>query len=228
MAHFGDRLSAAEEALRDRILGPVVTLLIPRWITPNHLTVLRAVLVGLAMIMYLLDAPLQRQVAVLVIAALTDCFDGIIARARNQISRTGAYLDHGADWFLGSWVGILALISGLLPVVFIVFIVIPQIGIVIADRIRAARIDAEKISQRVLIIAMGAANFRPTAFARFQFFTVLTGLFLLLISKTWPAPALRSIGLSFLYITAGLSWILLMDIIYRLIKGETPTDRNNC
>lgn len=224
MAQFGDRLSAAEETLRDRILGPLVTLLIPRWITPNQLTVLRAVLVGLAIIMYLLDVPLQRQVAVLVIAALTDCFDGILARTRNQISRTGAYLDHGADWFLGSWVGVLALISGLLPAVFIVFIVIPQIGIVIADRIRAARLTAEKKSQRVLIIAMGAANFRPTVFARFQFFTVLAGLFLLLISKTWSAPALRSIGLSFLYITAGLSWILLMDITYRLIKGETPTD----
>ncbi len=101
MADFGDRFSEAEETLRDRLLGPLVDYLTPAWVTPNHLTALRALLVALAIILFLAGTALQTQVLVLILASLTDLFDGVLARSRNQFSRRGAYLDHSVDWFLG-------------------------------------------------------------------------------------------------------------------------------
>ncbi|MGM0689081.1 MAG: CDP-alcohol phosphatidyltransferase family protein [Bacillota bacterium] len=225
MIWLGDWISRAEESLRDRYLGPLVLFLIPPRVKPNHLTALRAILVFAAVVMYISGVSLQIQLATLIIAALTDCFDGILARARNLVSRRGAYFDHAVDWLLGGWAGILALISGLLPVVIIVLIVIPQAGIIIVDRIRAAAISEEIKEKRILTITMGAANFKPSPFSRFQFFTVLTGFFLLLLSKAYVSPALHNSGFLFLYLTVGLAWIQLIDTSVRM-AGKKTTE--NC
>jgi phosphatidylglycerophosphate synthase len=228
MIKFVDRLSEAEEVFRDRMLGPLVLFLMPRWIVPNHLTALRAILVFVAMIIYALGVPLQRQVAVLVIAALTDCFDGILARARSQYTQGGAYFDHAVDWFLGGWAGVLTLISGLLPMTFIILIALPQLGIVIVDRFRAARIAVEDKSKKVLTITMGAANFQPTAFARFQFTAILTGFFMLLLGATWSVSGLKYSGLVFLYAAAAMAWILLVDTVLRLRREQIAiSNRSN-
>ncbi len=220
MMWLGDRISEAEESLRDRYLGPLVLFLIPRRVQPNHLTALRAILVCIAVIMYLSGISLQIQLTVLIVAALTDCFDGILARARNLVSRTGAYFDHAVDWLLGGWAGILALISGLLPAAFIILIVIPQAGIFIVDRIRTAAIYKERKEKKILTITMGPANFQPSSFSRFQFFTVLTGFFLLLLSKVQVSPVLSNAGFLFLYLTVGLAWIQLIETSVKLIRGK--------
>lgn len=213
-------VSRFEERVRDQILGPLVLKLIPEWIKPNHVTFLRVFLVLVAIGLYIIDCPLRLQVWVLVVAALTDAVDGILARVRQQISRMGAYLDHASDWFLGIWAGVLALTLGLLPMAFIVLIVIPQLGIIVADRIRAARIQEEHKVRRVLTITMGAANFRPSLFARLQFFTILIGFFLLLFSYVKEAALIERAGLISLYVAVGLAW-------YLLISGWVKLGREN-
>jgi len=220
MIWLGDWISKGEESLRDRYLGPLVLFLMPSWVQPNHLTALRAILVCVAVVMYLSGISLEIQLTVLIAAALTDCFDGILARARNLVSRRGAYFDHAVDWLLGGWAGILVLISGLLPAAFIILIVIPQAGIFIADRIRAAAIYEERKEKRILTITMGAANFQPSPFSRFQFFTVLTGFFLLLSGKARFSPALHNVGFFFLYLSVGLAWIQLIETSIRVARGK--------
>lgn len=218
MTEFGDRISEAEEALRDRLLGPIVDLILPVWVTPNHLTALRAALIVLAIIFNLTGVSLQHQVLVLVIASLTDLFDGILARSRNLFSRRGAYFDHAVDWFLGAWAGILALVNNLLPLFFMLLIITAQLGIIIVDRIRASRISVESKREKVLTITMGAANFKPSAFSRIQFFAILTGFFLLLLGRAWFSNLLMAVGELFLYAGAFLAWVLLLDTTVRAVK----------
>lgn len=218
MTDFGDRISEAEEALRDRLLGPLVDFIMPAWVTPNHLTALRAILVVLAVILFLAGISLKTQVFILVVAALTDLFDGILARSRKQFSRRGAYFDHGVDWLLGAWAGILTLINGLLPMTFIILIITAQLGIMVVDRIRASRIPVGRKREKILTITMGAANFRPSAYSRIQFFAILTGFFLLLLGRVWFSGLLMTVGELFLYTAAFLAWVLLFDTTIRVIK----------
>lgn len=223
MTGFGDRMSEAEEALRDRLLGPFVDFIMPGWVTPNHLTALRAILVFLAINLYISGISLQNQVYVLVIASLTDLFDGILARSRKQFSHRGAYFDHAVDWFLGAWAGILALVNNLLPMAFILLIVTAQLGITIVDRIRASRIPVEEKIEKILTITMGAANFRPSAFSRIQFFAILTGFFLLLLGKACFSNRLMTVGELFLYTAAFLAWIHFFDTTLRVLWGKEST-----
>ncbi len=214
-----DRITDLEEKTRDRILGPLLLFLFPSWIKPNHITFSRFLLVCLAIVLYLAGSPLHYQTWVLVIAAVTDFIDGILARARQQFSRTGAYLDHATDWFLGAWTGVLALINGLLPILFIVLIAVPQLGVMIIDRLRASRIAVKGKSERALTITMGAANFRPSSFNRLEFFILLLGFFLLLFGKAWTSPKLQKVGTVLLYAAALLAWYLLVEGMIRLV-GE--------
>lgn len=71
-----EQLTDAEEKIRDSTLKPALDLLVPRWVSPNHITMLRAVLVSVAMILYFTDTPLAAQIWVLAAAALTDFVDG--------------------------------------------------------------------------------------------------------------------------------------------------------
>ena len=45
-----ERITDAEERIRDRALKPILDLLIPDWVYPNHITGLRIVLVSTAII----------------------------------------------------------------------------------------------------------------------------------------------------------------------------------
>lgn len=212
-----ERLTDAEESIRDSTLKPALELLIPGWVKPNHITLLRAVLVSSAIILYLLHTPLAAQIWILTAAALTDLIDGPLARLRKQCSRRGAYLDQLSDWFLGAWAGTLVLMTGLLPLAAIILMVLPQIGVFATDRIRASRLsnDGDSRSERALTIAMGAANFRPTTIARLQFVTVLLGFLLILLSRAARKKAFYWAGLGSLAFEIALAWLLLGHGIYK-------------
>jgi phosphatidylglycerophosphate synthase len=211
-----DRLTELEERTRDRILAPLLLFLIPAWVKPNHITLARFVLVCFAMIIYFKGGPMDYQAWILMVAAATDCIDGILARARSQFSRKGAYLDHATDWFLGLWMGLLLLINGLLPALFIALIAVPQLAVLIVDRLRASRIGVEGKSKRALAITMGAANFRPSSINRLQFFVILTGFLLILFSQMWGFPRLQKAGQAGLYSAVVLAWFILAEGIVRL------------
>ncbi len=211
-----ERLTDAEESLRDSALKPVFNTLIPSWVKPNHITGLRILLVFTAIICYLVNFSLAMQIWILSAAALTDFVDGPLARLRGLASRKGAYLDQASDWFLGAWTGALSLITGLLPLTVIILMVAPQLGLLATDRIRAARLSSSSSGERALNIAMGAANFRPTTIARLQFVTVLLGFMLLLLSKVTDKAGWHRLGLGSLYLEIVLAWLLLLHGIIKV------------
>jgi CDP-diacylglycerol--glycerol-3-phosphate 3-phosphatidyltransferase len=71
---------------------------------PNQLTLLRILLTPVFVILLLSDEPVARQVslAVFVVAALTDWYDGWSARKFGYVSRWGKFIDPLADKILSS------------------------------------------------------------------------------------------------------------------------------
>ncbi len=71
---------------------------------PNSLTILRICLTPLFVVLLVSDSSLQRQfsVVVYVVAALTDWYDGWVARKYGSQSRWGKFLDPLADKILAS------------------------------------------------------------------------------------------------------------------------------
>ena len=92
---------------------------------PNQLTLLRVLLTPVFVFLLLSESPLNKQIAlaVFVVAALTDWYDGWIARRFGDISRWGKFLDPLADKILSS-AALLAYISLGLVDAWMVWIVI--------------------------------------------------------------------------------------------------------
>ncbi len=77
---------------------------------PNHLTLLRILLSPVFFFLFTSEDNSWKilSLAVFIVAALTDWYDGSLARRRNEITRLGKFLDPLADKFLTS-AGFLAL-----------------------------------------------------------------------------------------------------------------------
>jgi CDP-diacylglycerol--glycerol-3-phosphate 3-phosphatidyltransferase len=71
---------------------------------PNSLTILRIFLTPVFVILLVSDSPFERQLSVVVyvVAALTDWYDGWVARKYGSMSRWGKFLDPLADKILSS------------------------------------------------------------------------------------------------------------------------------
>jgi len=215
-----ERITNAEERIRDRALKPMLDLLIPDWVYPNHITGLRIILVSTAIIFYLISASLAIQFWILCAAALTDFIDGPLARLRGQCSRKGAKLDLTADWYLGFWLGVQVLLTGLLPLTVIALMVIPQVGIIITNRILASRPNSqqEQVSTMNQGTAVFTAVFRSRSMERLQFITVLLGFIFILYSKVTSRAIWCRIGIGTLYYEIFIVCMLLFQKIARVIK----------
>ncbi len=92
---------------------------------PNQLTLLRVILAPVFVILLLSDSPLNKQLTLIVflVAALTDWYDGWVARKFGYISRWGKFFDPLADKILSS-LALLAYVSLGLVDAWMVWIVI--------------------------------------------------------------------------------------------------------
>ncbi len=92
-------LKSSKVYFTDRILAATLLKLLPSWITPNELTLLRVfltpfVIFFLAIPAYNIGLPL------FLFAALTDALDGALARTTHRITPWGMIFDPVADKFL--------------------------------------------------------------------------------------------------------------------------------
>jgi CDP-diacylglycerol--glycerol-3-phosphate 3-phosphatidyltransferase len=101
------------------------------WTISNALSMLRVVLV--VPVAYLLLVPGEHNrlllILLIVIASLTDLFDGILARRLNQVTEVGKVIDPIADKICVGVVGIVLVYKGMLPVWFIVFALVRDVVI---------------------------------------------------------------------------------------------------
>ncbi len=93
----------------DYVLRAVVLPLVPQFVKPNHITVVRMVLTPV--VLYLLATNnLVYGVPLFILASFTDMLDGSVARIRRQITPWGILFDPIADKLL---IGLVALVFAL-------------------------------------------------------------------------------------------------------------------
>lgn len=93
---------------------------------PNQLTILRIILTPIFLYLFLSDDPLliQISIGVFLVAALTDWYDGWLARKFNYITDWGKFWDPLADKILTSTAFVGFVLVGLLPLWMVVLIVL--------------------------------------------------------------------------------------------------------
>ena len=95
-------------------------------ILPNQLTVLRIILTPIFFVLFISDNPVLKQISlvIFIIAALTDWYDGWLARKFNYITDWGKFMDPLADKILTSAAFIGFVIVGILPLWMVLMIII--------------------------------------------------------------------------------------------------------
>ena len=133
---------------------------------PNKLTVARIVMTAVMIVVLLLDSPLCAWLSLVLFcaAALTDWFDGRIARKRNLITNFGKFMDPLADKILNYSVMLLLIPEGLIPVVAVVLILFREF---VVSGIRLAGAE-----QGVVIAANNWGKFK-TGFQDFSLVMIL-------------------------------------------------------
>jgi CDP-diacylglycerol---glycerol-3-phosphate 3-phosphatidyltransferase len=95
-------------------------------VLPNQLTILRIILTPVFLVLFLSDNPLLKQISlgVFIIAALTDWYDGWLARKFNYITSWGKFWDPLADKILTSSAFIGFAVLRLIPLWMVIIILI--------------------------------------------------------------------------------------------------------
>ena len=114
----------------DRLLARTILPAFHLWVRPNHLTILRFLMIPLVLWLLVLDN-YEWGIPLFLLAALTDALDGSMARTRNQITDWGKMYDPVADKVLiGSVLVVIALqhINFYLGIILIALEVVVLIG----------------------------------------------------------------------------------------------------
>lgn len=172
---------------------------------PNKLTVLRIILTPVFMLTLVWEFPFHFLVSMLIFvgAALTDLFDGKIARKRGLVTDFGKFLDPLADKMLttAAFLGFIALDIGY-GAVWIAFIVLFREFMVSSIRLIASTSGGKVI----------AANIWGKLKTVFQMIAIIFGLTVyqaLEILRMFPIPEeiLGIIAAVFSFLTSVLLWI---------------------
>ena len=100
-------------------------------VLPNQLTVLRIILTPIFLYFFLSDDPVMIQISsvIFVIAAITDWYDGWLARKFNYITDWGKFLDPLADKILTLTAFYGFVVIDVIPFWMVIIIIIRDMGI---------------------------------------------------------------------------------------------------
>ena len=140
---------------------------------------------------------------VFALAALTDYFDGLVARRRGEVSPLGVFMDLTADKVLVGGVLVAMVEVGLLPTWMVATIIVREL--VIAGVRQAAA------AANVVIAA------RPLGKAKTA--TTLTGMALLLLAfDAGTGGPMASLGIEATLLTAGF-WLMVVATVLTVVSG---------
>lgn len=168
------------------------------WNIPNILTLMRVILIPVLVVLaYLPPFPWQHWVSagVFVLAAITDWFDGYLARALNQTSAFGRFLDPVADKLM-----VAAALLILVQAQPTIWLVIPAIVIISREiTISALREWMAEIGKRANVAVSYIGKWKTTA--------QMTSIAVLLVQH----PVLDYLGYALLYIAVVLTiWSMMI------------------
>lgn len=185
-------------------------------VLPNQLTVLRIILTPVFFVLFLSGVPWMIQLSLLVflIAAITDWYDGWLARKFNYITEWGKFLDPLADKILTSTAFIAFVIINVLPLWMVLLIIIRDLVITLL-RVGA---DYKKMS------------FSTSYTAKWKTFSQMVFLYYLLFVYTLKTVDWIYTGNENLFTlltdTAMIYYIMLGITLFTLFTGITYLFRN--
>jgi CDP-diacylglycerol---glycerol-3-phosphate 3-phosphatidyltransferase len=136
-------------------------------VLPNQLTVLRIILTPFFLYLFLSDDPLMKQISlgVFILAALTDWYDGWLARKYNYITTWGKFWDPLADKILTSTAFFAFVLIDVIPLWMVIIIVFRDLVVTILR----AYADYREVS------------FATSYYAKWKTFIQMTFLYYLLV-----------------------------------------------
>ncbi len=179
------------------------------WTAPNQLTLLRLIFIPFVIIS-VFDGNWEWALGLIILAGLSDALDGLLARALNQRTVLGQYLDPIADKMLLSSLFLVLSFVRKIPWKYTVA-VFSRDAIIVATCV-------------VLYAAVGFRDFRPSIFGKINTFCQIAAVFFVILGQVVHLPWIFDLQRYFLYATftfttiSGVHYVLVTG--YRLRKME--------
>lgn len=144
---------AQDITIIDRVIAKVFLSLLPKWVTPNHITIFRFITIPFVIAMLLLEY-YAAGIAIFLLSAFSDALDGALARVTGQITDWGKMFDPLADKLLIGSTAII-LIPKFLSVYIALAIIVLELVIILnayyRKRYQHITIDAHKSGKAKMI-----------------------------------------------------------------------------
>lgn len=180
----------------DKILAGTFLKLIPSFVTPNYLTLLRLILTPFVLYLLFIESYTYGTV-LFIIAAFSDALDGALARTQNRITLWGTLCDPIADKLLVSGVAIL-LVSRYISLPLASTIVFIELILILSSYFRfRGKVVPAKLSGKIKMVLQ------------------CVGIIFLLFWLVYQTPLLIMFATYILY--GAVFFALLSLIVYRSI-----------
>lgn len=174
----------------------------PEWATlPNLITLARFILLAPVCVL-LWDGPGSLAVVLLLVWASTDWVDGMLARALDQRSWTGAIIDPIADRLGLAAIAAALALTGLLPWTALVLIVV-------VDVVTTVLVSGAALGGRIEVSTLG----------KFRTAVLMTSVLLLVAAAAW-VPGLVGAAQVLVWIAVGLHVLSGADYILRASRAS--------
>jgi cardiolipin synthase len=172
------------------------------WTAPNQLTLLRLIFIPFVII-NVLDGEWHWALGLLVAAGLSDALDGWLARALDQRTMLGQYLDPIADKLLLSSLFLVLAFVKKIPWRYTVLVLSRDVLIVAICM--------------VLYATVGFRDFRPSIFGKINTVCQIGAVFFVVLAQVFNPPTVLLLEKLFLYAT--FAFTTISGIHYVLITG---------
>ncbi len=179
------------------------------------LTMLRLFALPFLVIM-ILDGRWEFGFSLMMVAGITDAFDGLLARVLHQHTTLGQYLDPIADKLLLSTLFITLTHAGLIPRYVTVLVFSRDLGILLISTL--------------LFVTNTLRDFRPSLFGKLNTFVQIVVVVGVMGAQVWPIPHLPQVNSGLLRLIAVLAplsaaqyaWIVVRRVSTPIEPSVTP------
>jgi CDP-diacylglycerol--glycerol-3-phosphate 3-phosphatidyltransferase len=202
------KVTPAVQRFTDQIVERAFLWAFPAWVKPNHLTILRFLLIPVILVLLGLHFRWWA-LAVLIAAICTDFIDGAMARTRDRITILGTYLDPVADKLLIAavlaWLGHSYLVVQIILAFIVLELILSAVGVQILVRTGVAR--------------------SSNAFGKSKMVVQSVALFLFLLSGILDLKTWTEISLYLLWLALALAVVSGITQVSGVIEARRPASR---
>jgi cardiolipin synthase len=197
---LGRNLARGHSALRQKDAAVVRSQF---WTAPNQLTLLRLIFIPFV-ILCVFDGNWKWALGLIIAAGVSDALDGLLARALDQRTMLGQYLDPIADKMLLSSLFLVLSFVKKIPWKYTV-VVFSRDALIVATCV-------------VLYAAVGFRDFRPSIFGKINTVCQIAAVFFVILGQVLRLPWVFDLQRYFLYAT--FTFTTISGVHYVLVTGH--------